>query len=78
MTGRSLGHRGGERKTAWMRPAPRPRPARARPDVLETAAAGTDFVLYSVMTFPRIVIPLYLCLSMIFPENRCPLFRIMP
>jgi len=29
------------------------------------------------MTFLRIVIPLYLCLSMIFSENRCPLFRIM-
>jgi len=30
------------------------------------------------MTFLRIVIPLYLLfLSMIFSENRCPLFRIM-
>jgi hypothetical protein len=31
------------------------------------------------MTFLRIVIALYLFeLSMIFSENRCPLFRIMP
>jgi hypothetical protein len=30
------------------------------------------------MTFLRIVIPLYVFdLSMIFSENRCPLFRIM-
>jgi len=33
---------------------------------------------WSVMTFLRIVIPLYLFdLSMIFSENRYPLFRIM-
>jgi hypothetical protein len=29
------------------------------------------------MTFLRIVIPLYSCLSMIFSENRYPFFRIM-
>jgi hypothetical protein len=33
---------------------------------------------WSAMTFLRIVITLYLFdLSMIFSENRCPLFRIM-
>jgi len=36
------------------------------------------FALYSVMTFLRIVITLYFFdLSMIFSENRYPLFRIM-
>jgi hypothetical protein len=44
------------------------------------AALGRSFIFAqhsSGMTFLRIVIPLYLFVCMIFPENRYPLFRIM-